>query len=559
MARAPLTVNLAAARVAANQAAAGDVLNTNAGAAPVEISGVPGQTVMGNDLDTLDHPSADYKAMEPYWKMVHDIVEGADAMRNAHDEYLPKFPAEDEADYQLRWKLSKFTNIYRDILENLASKPFEQEVVLVDPAAKDNKDKPAEEQVSAIPPEFEKFVEDVDGSGNNITVFAADTFFNGINSAIEWILVDYSQTDGVVRTVADEKRLGLRPYWTHVLGSNVLDARSRVINGKETIYYTRMREYEPDGLYIRILRGDGVSAAWELYRETKNKTVAGAHKFEFVNSGPITIGVVPMVPFITGRRKGRSFQFHPMMKDAAELQVELYQQESGLKNVETLAGFPMLVGVGVKPDYVGTDKNKVPKKLQTGPNAVLYGGMSNDKPGEWKFIQPDASIMKFLLEHVQETEKQLRELGRNPLTAQSGNLTVVTSAVAAKKGNSAVQMWAFGLKDALENALVLTGLWLRSTGYDPEVQVFTDFDVDGQGTDVAHLISARKNGDLSRPTFWHEMQRRGMLSGEFDPDEETAKLLEETEAEEDLNAERMETEAEIAARNAPPVKPNPAS
>lgn len=557
MARAPMTVNLAAARVAANQAAAGDTPNTNAGAAPVSIDGVPGQTVMGDDLDKLDHPSADYMAMQKYWKKVHDIVEGADAMRAAHDDYLPKFPAEDQADYDLRWKLSKFTNIYRDIVENLASKPFEQEVTLVDPAAKDNKDKPVEEQVSAIPPEFETFVEDVDGSGNNITVFAADTFFNGINSAIDWILVDYSQTDGTVRTVADEKRLGLRPYWTHVLGSNVLDARSRVINGKETIYYTRIREYEPDGLYIRILRGDGMSAAWELYRESKDRK--SGHKFEFVNSGPITIGVVPMVPFITGRRKGRSFQFAPMMKDAAELQIELYQQESALKNVETLAGFPMLVGEGVLPEYEGTGNSKKLKKLQTGPNAVLYGGWSKDgKPGTWKYIEPDASIMDFLLKHVKETELQLRELGRNPLTAQSGNLTVVTSAVAAKKGNSAVQMWAFGLKDALENALVLTGMWLRSTGYDPEVQVFTDFDVDGQGTDVAHLLSARKNGDLSRPTFWHEMQRRGLLSGEFDPDDETAKLLEETEAEEDLNSERLETEAEIAARNAP--KPNiPAS
>jgi len=519
MARRP-TLTTAAAIVAASSGtidpeAAADIVD------PRALNGKPGQTVFGDAMNLLDTKSVDNVAMSPYWQLVSDIIDGAEAMRARHSVYLPKFPNENAADYAFRWKNSKFTNIYRDVLENLASKPFAQEVSLIEP----------DESNPKVPEEIRKFIEDVDGSGSHMTVFAADTFFNGINSAIDWIWVDYEKSkDDMVRTIQDEKALGLRPFWTHVLGANMLDVRSRVINGKERLTYVRLQENEPEGKYIRIMRSDGEIAAWELYREvlmpSGNKAPT---RFAFVDTGPITIGEIPMVPFVTGRRKGRTWQFLPMMKDAAELQVELYQQESGLKNVEALAGFPMLAGNGVNPPTTGAGKNAKPDTLATGPQTVLYapphaGGTS---AGSWSFIAPPAEILRFLLDHIKETINQLRELGRNPLTAQSGNLTVVTAATAAKKGNSAVQMWAFGLKDALENALVLTGKWMNipTDKYDPEVNVFTDFEIDGQQTDVANLIEMRKNREISLETFWREMQRRGVLSGEFDAKSETVALL----------------------------------
>lgn len=485
------------------------------------ITGQQGQTVFGEDLNLLDLPGADHKFMSNYWAKVADIVAGSDRMREMHDEYLPKFTHETAADYDLRWKNAKFTNVYRDIVENLSSKPFEEEVQL---------NEGDEKNPVTIPEQIVQFCEDVDGSGNNLTIFAADTFFNGVNAAIDWIFVDYSQapTIGRPRTRAEEATLNLRPFWSHVLGSNVLEVRSRIVNGKERITYIRVREYEEDGLYIRLMRSDEFGAAWELYKEVPtNDQSPAAERFRFVESGPFTIGLIPMIPFITGRRMGKHWRFHPMMQDAADLQIELFQQESGLKNIKNLSAFPILSGEGVVPQYDGTGANKVPRTVATGPNGVLYGGMANDKPGKWDFIQPDASLLKFLAEDVEATIKQLRELGRQPLTAQSGNLTVITTAVAAKKGNSAVQMWALGLKDALENALVLTCLWfgIQPATYDPNVTVFTDFDVEGRPEDVNALNEARKNGDISRPNYLKELRRRGILRAEFDEDQNDEELL----------------------------------
>lgn len=497
---------------------------------PGRITGTPGQTVFGEALDTLDTPSADNKAMLEYWTMVNDIVDGAEAMRARHDKYLPKFPNETATDYKFRWENSKFTNVYRDIIENLSSKPFEQEVSLVDDDAKPKPGEATPEGGANKPPaEILSFIEDVDGTGCNLTVFSADTFFSGINNALDWILVDFPTVidePGRPRTVAEEKAMGIRPFWVHIMAANVLDVRSRVVNGKERLIYMKIQEWEPDGKYIRIMRADDVTAAWELYKEDPTRTVENGqvHKYHFEASGSITIGEIPMRPFATGRRKGRSWRFNPPMQDAASLQIELYQQESGLKNIETLAGFPMLTGEGVKPEYEGTGQNKKAKTLATGPNAVLYGGSDGQTVGKWNFIAPPADIMKFLLEHINETVKQLRELGRNPLTAQSAGVTVINSMVAAKKGNSAVQMWGLNLKNTLEEALMLTAKWMK-VSYDPQVNVYTDFDVDGAESDIDALMTARRDRNISLETFWKEMMRRGVLSAEFDPDDEAAKLL----------------------------------
>lgn len=518
----------------------------------VSLAGGTGAPVTGEDLNKLDMGSRDWHAMIGYWTKVSDIVDGAERMREQHEIYLPKFPNESAKSYAFRWENAKFTNVYRDIVENLASKPFEQEVTLVDGKAKDNTE-------ANIPQQYLDFVEDVDGAGNTLSTFADDLFFDGINSTIDWIFVDYSNEEAGTRTVAQEKALGIRPFWSHVKASNVLEVRSKIIRGTEQINYFRMLEYENGGKQVRIIERNGDNVWWHLYQQVTN---VSHYRFQLIDSGVITIGIIPMSPFVTGRRIGRSWQFRPAMRDAADLQIELFQDESGLKNVKALSGFPLLVGEGVKPERVGTGVNAPIKELQVGPETILYAPPTGQgtTSGSWKFIQPDATVLTFLSSEVKDTMAQLRELGRNPLTAQTAGVTVINSAVAAKKTNSAVQLWALSLKNALENALVMTGLWFNipQSQYDPEVFVFTDFDIVGSVDDLTALLEARKNGDISRETLWHEMQRRGILSGEFDPDKEIERILEDM-VDMAVNDPNIDPETGLpikpAPGNTPPVKP----
>lgn len=483
------------------------------------------------DDTTPDTPSSDYSAMLPYWQMVKTILGGATAMRAAGEKYLPKFSGEEKEDYEFRRRNAKFTNIYRDIVENLAAKPFSREVGIVDKSA----------STAVI-----DLIEDIDGQGNHLHVFAANRFFDGINAAVDWIFVDKTPVpEGATRQA--EKELGARPYWVHVPATRMLAVYSAVIGGKEEFIHARIHEPETvrDGYgektvsRVRVLnreQRDGGAygpATWELFEEQK-KSNSDEKEWVSLGGGPIAIGVIAIVPFITGRRKEGSWQFVPPMQDAAYLQIEHYQQESGLKYASENTAFPMLAGNGVSPPVDAAGKVQ---PAPVGPKRVLYAPPNGEgQHGEWAFIEPTAASLKFLADQVKVTEQQLRELGRQPLTAQTGNLTVVTTAFAAQKGNTAIQAWALNLKDALEQALALTCKWLGDSS-EPEVTVHTDFAIDVETDKAADvLLKMREAKDISREALINEAKRRDWLAPEYDAYVDMDLILAEVPGDDDEDA-----------------------
>lgn len=459
--------------------------------------------------------SPDIETMVPYWEKVSDILEGTQAIKNGGVKYLPKFPDENINDYEFRLTVGKFTNIYRDVTEGLASKPFQDEISLLG----------AEKR----PKELIDFAEDVDGFGSNLTTFAALTFFNAINYGIDWIFIDYptvQNPDNV--TIAEAKQRNLKPFWVHILGKNVLDVKTRMQGSKQIITYFRCQEpgYGDEPMHVREFIETENGIEWKLYVKITNDK--GEDEFIVVEEGMLSIDFIPVVPFITGRRDGNSFKIYPPLSDAADLQITLYQNESALEYIKVLACYPMLATDGTKPPK-GTDGK--PKKLRTGPNTVMYGvEKSNGDGGTWHYVEPQANSLEFLQKNIDKTKNDLRELGRQPLTAMSTQLTTVTTSIAAGKAKSAVTAWSYGLKDALENVLLITMKWM-GIDYEPEINVYTGFDnVLDDGSDIEELGKARERGDISVETYWDELKRRKILSPEFDIEEERKRLLDEIPA-----------------------------
>jgi len=439
--------------------------------------------------------SSDAEAMGDYLQTVEDVLEGVTGMKRNFKRYVPQFPHEKNKRYELRKSVAKMTNVFRDVLEGLASKPFGREVEVTQGSG------PAEE-----------LVEDIDGRGNNLTTFAGQSFFQSVADSITWIRVDYPSGQQF-QNREEERQAGVRPYWSQVNHSAILEIESERRGGGEVLTYMRMWE---DSETVLVLW----PTDWERWR----KNDAGI--WEVAESGKITIGVIPMIPVITGRRKGKSWIFHPPMKDALDLQVTLFRKECSLEFAEMMTAFPMLSANGVEPD---TDPEGNPIPLDLGPDTVLYAPPNAEgQHGSWNFVEPTTESLKFLAEQIEAVTKEIRELGRQPLTAQSGNLTRISAAQAASKGNSAVQQWAGGLKDALENALYITNLWLDAPDTEPEVDVYTDFRADtGEEQTPTNLLQMRANGDISRQTLWIEFQRLGELSDNFDPEEESERLIDE--------------------------------
>jgi len=472
--------------------------------------------------------SSDYKAMAPYWSMVNTILQGGAAVRKVK-AFLPQFPNETDENYKHRRENAKFTNIYRDIVEGLASKPFTKEVRLAD---------------QSVPEDFARVAEDIDGAGSHLHAFATAVFFAGVNEAIDWILVDHTKTpEGA--TLADERRLGVRPFWVRIGATDMLAVYSAAVDGKEQFIYARIRESytkrADNGVdeelipRVRVLirdplvdgAGDVVSygpARFEVWEQE-------AEVWALREEGRLSIGVIPLVPFMTGRREGSSWRVLPPMKDVAELQLEHYQQETNLKSAKEQTAFPMLAGNGIKPPL---DANGAPVTVPIGPSAVLYAPPNDQgQNGEWRFIEPATTSLKFLSDEVDKTELQMRELGRVPMTAGTSGITQIAAALQSQKVSSAVQAWAWLLKDALEQAFKFTAMWLNET-VEPTVFVNTRIAVE-LGSDRAPelLRTMRDDGDLSQETYWSEMRERGVLSQEFEHARERERLLQEMPGDDD--------------------------
>jgi len=427
-------------------------------------------------------------------------------------------------DYRIRRKHAPFTNIYLDVSRNLASKPFGREAKLEEGA----------------PQPFVDLSEDIDGQDNNFHVFAATAFQAGLDKGIDWILVDYTKAplpgDGKVRSIAEEKTAGLRPYWVHIPAERLIAAYSDMIDGEEAFIHARIKEdvVERDGwdettkcqvrVYDRIKLGAGsyAPATYEVYEKIVDPNTKTFVWVSIEGPSPVSIGVIALVPFMAGKRIGSSWQVRPPLRDIAYLQVEEYQQESNLKSNMEQTCYPMLAGNGINPTTPG--QNGQPIRVPVGPRAVLFAPPdSNGNHGEWKIIEPSSESLKALMQKLEETQKNIRDLGMAPMTQT--NLTVITTANVAMKAQSQLQAWALSLKDALEQAFEYTAMWLNLDTAEVDVDIYTDFGVElGDDTDIGNVLKCHADGLLSRQTSLEELKRRSFLSENLDIEEEKLRL-----------------------------------
>lgn len=502
-----------------------------------------------------DNESSDYKHCYPFWRMISDILEGVDAMRNLsyggqigsqpiqlsnvttqlfaqsrglepQSPYLPKFPNEPYNEYDRRRRNAFLTNIYSDISSNLSSKPFSKTCELADDSGDDLK----------------KISENIDGLGNNLHVFAGQVFKTALDKGITWIMSDYTKVPAEA-TLETERNLGARPYWVHIKTEDLIAVYSKFINGVEIIFEARIKEcsVELDGYKekevtrIREMTRDPIvdendnitgfePAVWTLYQENRTKDEAGreAVSWDIIDSGPITIGIIPLVPIIFGKRDGTSWRVSAPLKNIGFMQVKLFQMESNLDYTKELTAFPMLTGNGI----AGTDDKGATINVPVGPRAVLFAPPGGDGGhGEWHFIEPGGSSLSFLQTDVDKHKTEMRDLGMQPLTAS--NLTVVTTTNVAAKAHNAVQAWALKLKDALEQAWYISAVkWLKQAK-GPEVNVHTDFGVSLTAEqDFSTLLQAESAGLISPQTTREEFKRRGLLSDSFSEEEEQKRLAE---------------------------------
>ncbi len=440
-------------------------------------------------------PANAVTAMHADWNLVEALMGGTKAMRAAGKAYLPMWPGEEQKAYDSRLSVSTLLPAYRETVGNMTSRVFAGPIQLLDD----------------VPANIKDMADDIDREGNNLQVWARDWFAKGLGYGLCHVLVDYTRAEGV-RTVADEKRAGARPYAIVIHPKRVLGWKAQ--GGVLTQFRFSEVVPEEDGAFgskdveqVRVLE----IGSWSIYRKNE--------KDEWIlhDSGVSTLPVIPIVTFYTGRT-GYMTATPPLM-DLAHLNVKHWQSQSDQDNILHVARVPIFTVIGYE-DVL--DETGQPREIKVGSGTALKLPLNGDA----KWVEHTGAAITAGRDSLKDLLEDMRMSGAKLLQPMAG-----TAAKTAKQvGNEAdielspLEAMALSFQDAMNQMLQLLAMW-RGQPDGGACKVNGNFEIDyAPEVSLPFLVTMANAGKLSDETLFSEAKRRGVISNEVEWEEEKGRL-----------------------------------
>lgn len=422
------------------------------------------------------------------------LLGGTTAMRAAETTFLPQHKNEHKDVYTARLASTFLYNGFQETVKAQASKMYQKPIVL-------GKD---------IPPEIATLCDDIDGQGSALTPYMLDVTENGFTDGIAYIFVDMPKVN-VGATLEDQRAAGIRPYWSLIKANDVKGWRYATINGKTVLTQLRIYECtsEADGEFgerhverVRVLFRGG----FRLYEKQRDEK--GNVKWVLIDKGTTSWSDITVVPVYVNRTG--FFEGSPPLTSLAEMNCEHWQSSSEQRYALSFGRFAMLALMGVKET----------KDVTVGPSKVI--GLPSG--GDAKYIEPTGAAITSGKEDIEAIEKRMQGAGMELRVENAGSVTATAASIDSNESNAGLKAVAKGIESAINQALAFTAMMLQIKTGGGHVEVYDEFAEPPPEGDTSVLQSMRNTRDLSRATFWKEMQRRHVLDDDFDADDE-AKLL----------------------------------
>ena len=449
-------------------------------------------------------PSPQWREMEQERRVCRHLWAGTRTLRKHGKLYLLQKAMESDAIYDRRLAQATLYNVFSRAVGGLVGRVFSKAVSVID-----------------APDKFEPWFEDIDLQGNNIDMFAKSVFETAMTEGVSFILVDFPpaiKADSIEEEKKLTKEFPRRTYWVHAKPEEVIGWRFNYFHGIPVLSQLRIRQYfyVPDGEYgqkrvehVRVYE-PGFCTIFERDEQGGEPRI----------TGPITMGI-PIIPIIPVYTKFLSpFVAAPPLLDLALLNIRHYQSNSCQDHVLDYSRFPFLFGRKLfRP-------GKEEKEIPLGPSLLVH---SHEHDSDLRFVEHQGHAIAHGAASLKELEDRMAALSYEPLlTRRSGAETATRVAIDSAAATSTLQAWAFQLKDALEQALVITAMWEKvSVTQAGSISMNTDYALTLSSADFSSLIQLRKEGELSRSSLWEELSRRGLLGPDFDAELERELLREE--------------------------------
>lgn len=439
---------------------------------------------------TVATPSDAVLEMRPAWELAEALLGGTCEMREEGEKYLPKFPAEDAESYKSRLSAAVLFPAYQRTVTTLAGKPFSKPLTLGDD----------------VPEVIQGHAQNIDLEGRNLHTFAADTMECALGYGLALILVDYPQRPEGVRTLADERAAGLRPYFVQIEPEQVLGWRAGRVNGEWTLQQFRFMERveEPDGDFgtteveqVRVLE----PGSWATYRKNqKGEWIPHANGVTTLSRIPLAVAYGQREGFMCGR---------PPLLEMAYLNVAHWQSASDQQTVLHVARVPILAAIGVDETF----------NLVVGAQSAVKMPVSADL----KFVEHTGAAIEAGAKDLKDLEERMRQAGAELLVIDN-KLTATQVSAENAVGMCALQRIGESVEDAIDQALQLMAEWIG----EPEgghVTLFKDYAAASLSDASTQMIKDWVTvGLLSKESAFNELRRRSAISADLNWEEEKDKI-----------------------------------
>lgn len=459
-----------------------------------------------------------YDVMIPRLTVVETVLGGTEAMRAAGQSFLPMHAEETQDGYDARLAGATLLNMVEQTLDTVSGKPFAEPI-------KQNDDIPAKILDDVFP--------DVDMQGNNVDVFARQWFREGMAKAFAHVLVDFPKPEvheeGQVRTLADDRKEGLRPYWVMIKPENLIFATATIESGKEVLTHIRILETytEQDGfaevekVRIRILEPGTV----QLWVPVEKKTSGQKEEWRMDEEWPTGLDYIPLVTYYADRE---GFMLgKPPLLDLTWLNIAHWRSAADQRNILTVTRFPILACSGAS----GEDGDPV----VVGPNKILY---NPDPKGKFYYVEHTGAAIEAGRNDLQDLEAQMAGYGAEFLKKKPGNETATARAIDSAEASSDLAAMVMTFEDAMSQVLAITADWLslakEGGGTVELVKDYNGEDIDP--TTLEFLKYLREKNDISREALINMAKLRNLLPEDFDAEADWEAIAEELTARSELGA-----------------------
>lgn len=478
-------------------------------------------------------PSPAYKRQLYEWNMINALLGGTGEIRKAKELYLPRHQNENQSNYEIRLSKATLAPLFKRAVSLSTSKAFYK------PARIETVD--GEEPIN---PKIKEIIEDADKKNNSFSRFCNIAFKDSWAKGLGYIYVEAPYVPVTSRlSVSQTSAFGMRPYLLYIPPEDVLDCimdeSGRIVFAKileHSVQYDETTYSTIEITQVRLVTPHYIGIYTQPASDDANVSQNEATEYILELELPNNLGMVPLVPFYAGERKG-DFEAASSFIDLAYTNIQYYQDESTHENAISFAEFPILVLTGGEGSDITIGANKL---------IVIKDPSANLKYVEHSGASLDAGRRNLEDLRVKSGYCGLKVMMSDTANRSGSRVTATEAEIENIESSSELKLATDNFVDSINMALWYCERYMGLTKEDEpnkhRARLEGIFSI--SKTDIAslaYLMDMTNTGRMRLETFYNELKRRGSVDDNLDVESELVFAQEHAETPESYGTSTVTT------------------